>query len=162
MMWAFLLLVTILGMSEGCNPLLPPQSSSGGGGTPIDSASCRCGRANRIQKIVGGSTAEENEYPWQVGLLSSSLSSRPFCGGTLISSREVLTAAHCTEGGQANYVVVGEHDVQAQDGEQRVRVCEVVQHPSYNQDSVDKKIVRAFLIEEQKIVMKVLKARGKN
>jgi len=137
---------------------LPPQSSSGGGGTPINSASCRCGQANRIQKIVGGTTAEENEYPWQVGLLSSSLSSRPFCGGTLISSREVLTAAHCTEGGQANYVVVGEHDVQAQDGERRVRVCEVLQHPSYNSDNVDYDFSVLRLCEELQFQTDVLPA----
>ena len=26
---------------------------------------CRCGRPNREVKIVGGVTAEKNEYPWQ-------------------------------------------------------------------------------------------------
>jgi len=156
-MLAFLMLITIL-TTEGCKPLLPPQSSSSGGGTPINSADCRCGRANRIQKIVGGTTAEENEYPWQVGLLTSSLSSRPFCGGTLISSREVLTAAHCTEGGQANYVVVGEHDVQASDGERRVRVCQTLQHSSYNSNNVDYDFSILRLCEELQFQTDVLPA----
>ena len=26
---------------------------------------CQCGRPNRISKIVGGVTADKNEYPWQ-------------------------------------------------------------------------------------------------
>ena len=34
-----------------------------------DHCNVRCGRANRIQKIVGGTTAEENEYPWQVKMV---------------------------------------------------------------------------------------------
>ena len=74
-------------------------------------------------KIVGGSPTEENEYPWQVGLLSSQSSSRPFCGGTLISGKEVLTAAHCTAGSAtAAYVVLGEHRLGSNDGEKKVRV----------------------------------------
>merc|ERR1712071_14535 len=111
-----------------------------GGGTPTTTSApatvapttCRCGQSNRIQKIVGGVETEENEYPWQVGIISSSSASRPFCGGTLISSREVLTAAHCTVGGTANYVLLGEHDVTKDDGEKRVRVCSRDDHPSYN------------------------------
>ena len=62
---------------------------------PAPSSSCRCGQANPVSKIEGGVSTEANEYPWQVGLLHSSSSSTPFCGGSLISSQEVLTAAHC-------------------------------------------------------------------
>jgi len=94
-------------------------------------------QANRITKIVGGVVTEENEYPWQVGLISSSGSRRPFCGGTLISSKEVLTAAHCTEGGNANYVLLGEHDLTQSDGERTIRVCSVLQHSSYSSNTVD-------------------------
>jgi len=81
---------------------------------------------------VGGVETEKNEYPWQVGLLSSRFSSTPFCGGTLISNTEVLTAAHCTEGGGTNYVVLGEHDLTANDGENVVQVCGIKDHPDYN------------------------------
>jgi len=84
-----------------------------------------------VSKIVGGVEASENEYPWQVGLISSQTSTRPFCGGSLISSKEVLTAAHCTQSG-VSWVLLGEHDLTASDGEQRLQVCSVTDHPQYD------------------------------
>ena len=39
-----------------------------------------------------------------------------------MSSKEVLTAAHCTSGATAAYVVLGEHDLTKADGEKKVRV----------------------------------------
>merc|ERR1719516_179601 len=73
---------------------------------------CNCGIPNRSNRIVGGVETETNEYPWQVGLVSSS-GSRPWCGGTLISNQHVLTAAHCTAGSSASSisVLVGEHRI---------------------------------------------------
>merc|ERR1719477_545265 len=58
---------------------------------------CQCGLAMRSTKIVGGEETEVNEYPWQVGLVNAG-SSRVWCGGSLISNRWILTAAHCTVG----------------------------------------------------------------
>ena len=73
-------------------------------------------------RIVGGSEAGCNEWPWQVhldrpihsrqgwgdhrylykvGLLSRNgweINSDPFCGGALVNSRHIVTAAHCTHG----------------------------------------------------------------
>ena len=66
----------------------------------IATGTCTCGKANTSNRIVGGVDTEKHEYPWQVGLnLGGAL-----CGGTIISSRHVLTAAHCTAGVSANDV----------------------------------------------------------
>jgi secreted trypsin-like serine protease len=53
-------------------------------------------------RVVGGHTASIEQYPWQVAVVASSADfpglnahSRQFCGGTLVTSRIVLTAAHC-------------------------------------------------------------------
>ena len=59
------------------------------------------------------------------------------CGGSLITSKTVLTAAHCTYNKATSgiSVVVGEHDVDDDsDGQQEVAVLEKIEHPDYNYD----------------------------
>jgi Trypsin len=53
-------------------------------------------------RIVGGSESTIAQYPWQAALVTSSAKApdqdahhRQFCGGSLLTSRIVITAAHC-------------------------------------------------------------------
>lgn len=49
-------------------------------------------------RIIGGQKASLGEFPWQIALFFHINGTNfVFCGGSLISSKYVLTAAHCAE-----------------------------------------------------------------
>merc|ERR1712226_344231 len=82
-------------------------------------------------RIVGGEETEQHEYPWQVGLVTPN-GRTPWCGGTLISSTHVLTAAHCLDDDWQKdiRVILGEHNIADSDFN-RVDVAEIMIHPKY-------------------------------
>ncbi|XP_023339711.1 trypsin alpha-3 [Eurytemora carolleeae] len=101
---------------------------------------CKCGVRNYSSRIVGGSPTGQNKYPWQIGLVRTSTGKIPYCGGSLISNQDVLTAAHCTMGTSSTgiFVMLGENDLlNDNDGQTVVRVCGKVEHPRYQSSNQD-------------------------
>ncbi|SPP88056.1 blast:Serine protease snake [Drosophila guanche] len=89
--------------------------------------------------IVGGSPAEAKEFPHAARLGNRNAENKTnwFCGGTLISNRLVLTAAHCfyAEYGAVNVVRLGEleFDNDKDDAEpEDFEVLSTTMHPDFN------------------------------
>jgi len=91
-----------------------------------------------MEAIVGGVPTEEREYPWQVGLKWTD--DYPDCGGSILSSMTILTAAHCIDTWPYDTnlcVVVSQHDSFVGGGDHVVPVCYIHVHPGYNSDTWD-------------------------
>eukprot|EP00075_Anas_platyrhynchos_P025987 XP_027315240.1 trypsin I-P1 isoform X1 [Anas platyrhynchos] len=87
-------------------------------------------------KIVGGYTCTKNSIPYQVSLNSG----YHFCGGSLISSQWVLSAAHCYK--SSIQVKLGEHNLASQEGtEQTISSSKVIRHSGYNAYTLDNDIM---------------------
>ena len=60
-----------------------------------------CGnQGGQSKRVIGGSNAGAHTWPWQINLRKFSRSRTKFihvCGGSIIASRTVLTAAHCVD-----------------------------------------------------------------
>lgn len=96
----------------------------------------RCGvakarKSTSVNTIVGGETAAKGNWPWQVAILYKG---KFKCGGTLVSTHYVVSAAHCfSKNTPEDYsIVLGEHHREIHEGtEQTVGVKVIVVHPSY-------------------------------
>jgi len=115
--------------------------------TCIKENGCKCGiKKKGTKRIIGGQEAEVMEYPW-ITFIQSHFAKGPTenCGGSLIASEWVLTAAHCLvkpDGERVQSVVAGLGFHNTYKGvkdplEQRkgVNVSENIPHPYY-QDSL--------------------------
>lgn len=101
-----------------------------------------------VQRIVNGFDAKRRQFPYVVSLRSTKDSGH-FCGGAILSSRWIVTAAHCTESEITGsfYVFAGSNDLR-NDGIV-YNVSRIVMHPEY--DEIDTQMDIALLHTSQAI-----------
>ncbi|GAB0096889.1 Arginyl tRNA synthetase N-terminal domain [Sergentomyia squamirostris] len=87
--------------------------------------------------ILGGNIANAGQFPETVALLFSLPMAHAFCGGTLISSRYILTSAHCGGLSNSGVAILGAQEVQNVNefGQVRMTFQRIVRHPLFNPDT---------------------------
>ncbi|XP_045538497.1 trypsin I-P1 [Papilio machaon] len=108
----------------------------------------------RTGKIVGGAETPYGAYPWQVEvqlLDPDKLTFEHHCGGAVIASRLVLSAAHCFDKQPLHLdhirIVVGEHRLKVQDKhEHRFLAEKVVLHPDFRKNGPHSNDIALILV----------------
>jgi len=105
----------------------------------VQSCGVRIPAGNSGQRIVGGQPADVREWPWMVSVQSKTGFGH-ICGGTLISSRYVLSAAHCFDDLTASSysVILGEYNLNEETSGTvaiEVELMTVYNHLAYNDDT---------------------------
>ncbi|KAF5278811.1 hypothetical protein FQR65_LT03498 [Abscondita terminalis] len=80
-------------------------------------------------RIIGGHDADFGEFPYQVSL---QYRNRHFCGGSIIASKWILTAAHCVDG-------------------YRLRISRAIVHEQFYQNQLKNDIALIVLSENVRI-----------
>lgn len=88
------------------------------------------------ERIVGGAAVPNGKYPFVTALLDKGYGNaydRQLCGGTLIDSDKVLTAAHCVSGVDARNLQTATGRTVLDSGQGQVRnVSDLVVHPRFD------------------------------
>ncbi|XP_065604206.1 coagulation factor VII-like [Cyrtonyx montezumae] len=115
-----------------------PQYPQGNGSAPTEHTDPR---------ITGGTLCHRGQCPWQVLIRDSR--GIGFCGGSLINSRWVVTAAHCLDLVRPHHVTIGDFDkYQRELKEQKIGVERSWTHPHYDSNNYNGDIALLYLSSE--------------
>ncbi|KAK0420078.1 hypothetical protein QR680_014505 [Steinernema hermaphroditum] len=106
--------------------------------------------------ISGGQAARPGDVPNHALFLFVNSKGQPeSCGGSLISKKHVLTAAHCAvKAKQHVQVLVGSVNSQIVENGQRIKAKEIIDHPFYDEETLNNDIAIVELEKEVVITPK--------
>ncbi|XP_075984579.1 venom protease-like [Anticarsia gemmatalis] len=116
-------------------PATAPQEEQNEAAMKVIRAENRgCGLSTRQQsRVLGAAQANPRDWPWMASVTPEGF--EQYCGGTLITDRHVLTAAHCTRRWKAEELLVrlGEYDFRRTNDSRtsNFKVLEVRQHEGF-------------------------------
>jgi len=107
-----------------------------------------------LPKIIGGSDAKRGEFPYQVIIQTVDYSENserwvPICGGSIINSNTILTAAHCIRFGPSEHpfrIVAGDHNLIEQESTEQARMIDrVVIHGDWDEFTYHNDVALFFI-----------------
>ncbi|KAI3382002.1 hypothetical protein SNEBB_008073 [Seison nebaliae] len=96
-----------------------------------------CGTSGRTSRIVNGQIVTDNSIPFIVSLNIKTSAGEQLCGGSIVNSNWIVTAAHCFEGMsdaevKNSEVVISDLDlVEVDTGEKKIKIEQGFEHPDY-------------------------------
>ncbi|XP_043928575.1 coagulation factor X [Protopterus annectens] len=106
-------------------------------------------------RIVGGTVCPIGECPWQAVLVDPE--NQAFCGGTILNSKFILTAAHCMNQTKSFKVIVGDNDRDKKEAsESEHNVEQVILHQNFLLKTYDNDIAVVKLEDEIKFNPQVI------
>lgn len=96
-----------------------------------------------VKKIINGKQAPAGAFPWQVSLGVSWITdpyAAHFCGGSVLSERWIVTAAHCAVRLTPSQIVVTAGTNRLVDGATRRNINRIIVHKNYNRIRSDNDI----------------------
>ncbi|XP_063930610.1 trypsin-3-like isoform X2 [Zophobas morio] len=85
-------------------------------------------------RIVGGEDINILDVPYQVSILDSG---SHFCGGSVVTARHIVTAAHCMETRNVSTLSIRAGSTFWDEGGVNIKVQKAFTHPEYDERSVD-------------------------
>lgn len=106
---------------------------------------------SKTSKILNGTETDIEDWPWMVGLIRSGLDvfNGQFCGGTLVSDRWVLTAAHCVydETTATVKILIGHTRLTDATENDLLSISQIMIHPAFNLLTLDSDLALLELSE---------------
>jgi secreted trypsin-like serine protease len=88
-----------------------------------------------LARIVGGEEAGKGTWGWAVSLYILVGDSENFCGGSILSSSWIITAAHCLENISSSDIIVYAGSNTFWSGTQNRTVSKIIVHSDYISDT---------------------------